>query len=95
MLERGCKSFVFLSRSGAAKPEAADLVRHLEESGAHVEVFCVDASDEKAVADVVSTVSAQRSIKGVVHAAMVLKVRYPVTVVSHATNMFRTVCTKQ
>ncbi|GJC78246.1 reducing polyketide synthase DEP5 [Colletotrichum liriopes] len=73
MLERGCRNFVFLSRSGTAKPEAADVVQHLQEAGANVDVFCVDASDETAVANVVSTVSAQGSIKGVVHAAMVLK----------------------
>ncbi|GKT49652.1 reducing polyketide synthase FUB1 [Colletotrichum spaethianum] len=73
MLERGCRNFVSLSRSGTAKLEAADVVQHLQESGANVDVFCVDASDETAVANVVSTVSAQGSIKGVVHAAMVLK----------------------
>ncbi|KAI0128332.1 putative polyketide synthase [Xylariales sp. AK1849] len=73
MLQRGCKNFVFLSRSGTAKPEAADVVGRLKESGANVQVFCVDASDEQAVADVVADVSSKQPIKGVIHAAMVLQ----------------------
>ncbi|ORY68265.1 putative polyketide synthase [Pseudomassariella vexata] len=73
MFERGCRNFVFLSRSGIKKPEAADVVERLKESGASVYVFCVDASDEKAVAGVVAEVSGKKPIKGVVHAAMVLE----------------------
>ena len=75
MLEHGCRNFVFLSRSGDDKPEAAEVVFHLREASASVEVFRTDASDEKAVADVVSTVSSTTRIRGVVHAAMVLQVR--------------------
>lgn len=75
MLERGCRNFVFLSRSGIAKPEAAHTVGRLEDSGASVQVFCVNASDEKAVGDVVADVSSKQPIKGVIHAAMVLEVR--------------------
>jgi NAD(P)-dependent dehydrogenase (short-subunit alcohol dehydrogenase family) len=74
MLQRGCKNFVFLSRSGTAKPEAADVVGRLQDAGATVQVFCVDASDEQAVAGVVADVSATKPIKGVIHAAMVLQV---------------------
>ncbi|OCL10070.1 putative polyketide synthase [Glonium stellatum] len=73
MLERGCKNFVFLSRSGADKAEAAEVVSQLQQSGASVHVFRVDASDEKAVAEVVSNVQAKMPIRGVVHAAMVLQ----------------------
>lgn len=74
MLERGCRDFVFLSRSGTAKAEAADVVAQLEQAGASVEVFKVDAADKKAVADVVTSVSSTRPIRGVIHAAMVLQV---------------------
>ena len=74
MFERGCRHFVFLSRSGTAKPEAADVVRRLQEAGADVQVCCVDACDEEAVTGVVAQVASQRPIRGVVHAAMVLQV---------------------
>ncbi|KAI1823680.1 putative polyketide synthase [Xylaria intraflava] len=73
MSEKGCKNFVFLSRSGVAKPEAAEVVRRLEQQGAEVRIFCVDAGDEAAVARVVAEVSSIRPIKGVIHAAMVLR----------------------
>jgi hypothetical protein len=76
MLERGCRNFVFLSRSGADKPEAAEVVSSLREAGASVQVFRADAGDEKAVAKVVSSVSSKTPIRGVVHAAMVLQVSY-------------------
>ncbi|KAH8196090.1 hypothetical protein TruAng_009746 [Truncatella angustata] len=73
MLQKGCRNFVFLSRSGTAKPEAADVVARLKEAGANVKVMCVDASNEQAVAGVVADVSASHPIKGVIHAAMVLQ----------------------
>ncbi|KAL4895733.1 ketoacyl-synt-domain-containing protein [Aspergillus ambiguus] len=73
MFEKGCKNFVFLSRSGTDKPEAAEVVRHLETDGATVQVFRVDAGNEKAVVEVVSKVQATIPIRGVVHAAMVLQ----------------------
>ena len=74
MMDRGCRNFVFISRSGADKPEAAEVVSNLLGAGASVQVFRADAADEKAVADVVSTVSSTTTIRGVVHAAMVLEV---------------------
>ncbi|KAH8589614.1 hypothetical protein B0O99DRAFT_522829 [Bisporella sp. PMI_857] len=73
MLERGCRNFVFLARSGATKPEAVEVVSRLTASGASVQVFSVDASDEKSVVDVVQRVSRRLPIRGVVHAAMVLR----------------------
>ncbi|KAI1109458.1 hypothetical protein F5Y14DRAFT_456029 [Nemania sp. NC0429] len=73
MFERGCRNFVFLSRSGAAKPEAVNMIGRLTASGASVQVFRVDASDKKAVAEVVQSVSRRLPIKGAVHAAMVLQ----------------------
>ncbi|KAI0205864.1 hypothetical protein F4808DRAFT_447810 [Astrocystis sublimbata] len=73
MLERGCRNFVFLSRSGAAKPEAVNMIGRLTTSGASVQVLQVDASDNKAVADAVQCVSRRLPIRGAVHAAMVLQ----------------------
>ncbi|KAI2041594.1 hypothetical protein LOZ39_001456 [Ophidiomyces ophidiicola] len=73
MFERGCRNFVFLSRSGTDKREAAEVVAQLQHAGASVQVFRVDASDEKAVAEVVSGIQSETPIRGVVHAAMVLQ----------------------
>ncbi|KAL8847079.1 MAG: hypothetical protein Q9221_007866 [Calogaya cf. arnoldii] len=73
MMERGCKNFVFISRSGADKPEAAQVTTLLQEAGASVRVFRADATVEEDVMAIVADVSATHQIRGVVHAAMVLK----------------------
>ncbi|KAF2710675.1 putative polyketide synthase [Pleomassaria siparia CBS 279.74] len=73
MLDHGCRHFTFLSRSGTDKPEAAHIVRSLQEEGASVEVFRTDASDALEVKRIVSMIHTDRPIRGVVHAAMVLK----------------------
>ncbi|RYO91715.1 hypothetical protein DL762_002044 [Monosporascus cannonballus] len=73
MIERGAKHFVFLSRSGADKPEAARVVAEITDKGASARVFRADASDEEAVRQIVGEVNKERPIRGVVHAAMVLK----------------------
>lgn len=75
MIERGARHFAFLSRSGTDKPEAAHLVENLQRAGAKTQVFRVDASDEHGVKQVVRTLNSERLVRGVVHAAMVLKVR--------------------
>lgn len=46
----------------------------MKNTGASVEVYRADVSNEKDVEEVVSAVSARRPIRGVVHAAMVLEV---------------------
>ncbi|KAF4334016.1 polyketide synthase [Fusarium beomiforme] len=70
MYDRGARDFVFLSRSGADKADAAV---HLLDAGAKVRVYrgdvCVKSDVEHLVADVTST----RPICGVIHAAMVLQ----------------------
>ena len=74
MMEKGCRNFAFISRSGADKPEAAKVVDTIRKVGASAQVFRADATMETDVAKVVSAVSAARPIRGVVHAAMVLQV---------------------
>lgn len=74
MVEKGCRHFAFISRSGADKPEAAKVVESIKEAGASAQVFRADATIETDVAKVVSAVNAARPIRGVVHAAMVLQV---------------------
>ncbi|KAF3389803.1 Lovastatin diketide synthase mokB [Talaromyces pinophilus] len=73
MLERGARDFVFLSRSGADKPDAAALVESIQKAGAKVQVFRGDAGIQADVDRAVSEVTATRNIRGVVHAAMVLQ----------------------
>ncbi|CAG8380102.1 unnamed protein product [Penicillium salamii] len=77
MASRGARHFIFLSRSGADKPEAAALVQELQEltwtqyAGLTVQVVRGDVSIREDVNRAI--LSAKHPIKGVVQAAMVLK----------------------
>ncbi|KAI1188567.1 hypothetical protein F5B17DRAFT_262823 [Nemania serpens] len=73
MMECGARHFAFVSRSGIDKPEAARLVVDIQRSGASTQVLRADAADEGAVAEIVASLQAERPIRGVVHAAMILK----------------------
>ena len=74
MRERGCSNFVFISRSGIDKAEAASVVQLLTDSGASVQVYRGDASNEKDVTRIITEVKKAYTIRGVIHAAMVLNV---------------------
>ena len=74
MMEKGCKNFAFIARSGADNPEAAKVVELINDAGAAAQVFRADATNDTDVAKAVSAISAARPIRGVVHAAMVLQV---------------------
>lgn len=74
MMEAGARRFTFLSRSGADAASAAECVRDLETAGAFVQVVRGDATSRADVVQAVKGVSSQNPIKGVVHAAMVLRV---------------------
>ncbi|KAM3427390.1 hypothetical protein MY4824_009476 [Beauveria thailandica] len=71
MVERGARRLVFLSRSGADRPEAVTLVSDLEAVGASPKVVCCDVTCKEAVASAVSDISFRYQVKGVIHAAMV------------------------
>ncbi|KAI3325985.1 putative polyketide synthase [Xylariaceae sp. AK1471] len=73
MMELGARHFTFISRTGADKPEAARVIRAIHKAGASARVFRADASDEEVVRKVAAQANAERPIRGVVHAAMVLK----------------------
>ncbi|KXJ87198.1 hypothetical protein Micbo1qcDRAFT_151968 [Microdochium bolleyi] len=73
MRERGCANFVFISRSGADKPDAARVVADLEQSGAAVSVYRGDAGNAADVDRILAEVRQSHPIRGVVHAAMVLQ----------------------
>ncbi|KAK2596119.1 hypothetical protein QQS21_006466 [Conoideocrella luteorostrata] len=75
MAECGAKHFAFISRSGADRPAAAQLVEDIRAIGAVPRVFRGDAtkvSDIKTAVDAITKGSEARRIRGVVHAAMVL-----------------------
>ena len=74
MMDRGARHFAFISRSGADKSEASQLIESITKAGAVPQVFRGDASNLGDVSRVVGAVTAERRIRGVVHAAMVLQV---------------------
>lgn len=74
MMEKGARRFAFLSRSGADSQQAAILVNDLKATGAAVEVIRGDVSIESDVQHAVKMISTEHPIRGVVQAAMVLKV---------------------
>lgn len=78
MISRGARNFIYLSRSAADKPEAAELVSELDEMSKlkkklDVHVVRGDVSKREDVARAIA-VAKGSPIKGVVQAAMVLKV---------------------
>lgn len=74
MMKHGARCFTFLSRSGADSPQAAHLVKDIETAGAIVHVVRGDATVRKDVDRAIAGVPASHPIKGVVQAAMVLRV---------------------
>ncbi|KAF1978064.1 lovastatin nonaketide synthase [Bimuria novae-zelandiae CBS 107.79] len=73
MMDRGARQFAFLSRSGADKPEAAQLIKSIADAGGVPQVYKGDASNLNDVAETVGAITAKYRIRGVVHAAMVLQ----------------------
>ena len=70
-MSRGARHFVFLGRSGADKPSAAQLVSRLEKAGATVGIARGDVSSAADVASAISTCLATgRRVGGVIQAAM-------------------------
>ncbi|KAI1080407.1 putative polyketide synthase [Whalleya microplaca] len=73
MMESGARRFTFLSRSGTDSKSAAKLVKDIEDAGAVVQVVRGDATSHEDVVRAVQGVPSEHPIKGVVHAAMVLR----------------------
>lgn len=71
MVERGARYLIFLSRSGADKPEAQLLMEELVGMGAEPDVIRCSVTDRDALLSTVENISMERPVKGVVHAAMV------------------------
>ncbi|KAF4954956.1 hypothetical protein FSARC_11985 [Fusarium sarcochroum] len=73
LAEHGAKNLIFVSRSGAAKPEAAALVERLEKAGVNVVVLRCDVSDyDKLSFGVHDALKTMPPIRGLIHGGMVL-----------------------
>ncbi|KAH8195328.1 hypothetical protein TruAng_010496 [Truncatella angustata] len=73
MMKLGARRFTFLSRSGADSKSAAKLVEDLQAAGAEIQIVRGDATSRSDVERAVAGVPSQYPIKGVIHAAMVLR----------------------
>ena len=74
MMERGARRFAFLSRSGTDSEQAAILVRDIEAAGVSVQVVRGDATSRDDVDRALKGIPAEYPVRGVVQAAMVLRV---------------------
>ncbi|KAI0115438.1 hypothetical protein GGR51DRAFT_546261 [Nemania sp. FL0031] len=71
MAERGARHLALISRRDVSRvPEASDFVKSLNGRGVHTECFACDVTQKDQVIDIINQLSACRSIKGVVHAAV-------------------------
>ena len=75
MMKKGARRFAFLSRSGTDSEQAAILVKDIEAAGITVQVIRGDATVKADVERAVNGIPAEAPIRGVVQAAMVLRVR--------------------
>ena len=73
MMKKGARYFAFLSRSGADPKQASILIKGLKASGANVQIFRGDAAVREDVEKAIKNVPADRPIRGVIQAAMVLR----------------------
>ena len=75
MVEAGARNMVFLSRSGTSKPAAQETIAILTAAGAKAKVYACDCGDAQQMRDTMKLCSEEfPPIKGVIQAAMVLKV---------------------
>nr|QIX11475.1 polyketide synthase [Cladonia metacorallifera]UUR48181.1 polyketide synthase 28 [Cladonia metacorallifera] len=71
MVDRGAKSVILLSRSGAQKPEAIQAVDEMKAEGAKVTVFACDVADRSRLKAVIEECTKTLPpIRGVIQAAM-------------------------
>ena len=76
MVRQGAKNIVFLSRSGAKKPEARITLDTLVKEGAKVAAYSCDIANADDVQNALRQCADEfPPIRGVVQGAMVLKVR--------------------
>jgi NADPH:quinone reductase-like Zn-dependent oxidoreductase len=78
MITKGARHIVLVSRSGQATGKVAQLIEEAKSSGAQIEVRPCDVSNRDQVEELIAkNLSGLPTIRGVVHAAMVLDVSLP------------------
>jgi hypothetical protein len=75
-MKKGTRNFAFLSRSGADSVQASLFVDELRATGATVQVFRGDAGVKPDNEQIINSVPSKQPIRGVIHAAMVLRVSH-------------------
>lgn len=78
MMKNGARRFAFLSRSGTDSAQAATLVKDIESTGVVVQVIRGDVTIVADIESAVKSIPTDYPIRGVIQAAMVLKVRITV-----------------
>lgn len=84
MSEKGARRFAFLSRSGTDSAQAKYLVDRLEQAGNICQVIRGDVTIQADVERAVQSIPAEYPIRGVVQAAMVLRVSSTIIARTHA-----------
>ena len=74
MMNRGAKHFNFMARSGTDSKQAAILVDDMRKAGASVQVTRGDVTVRADVEKALKSIPTEHPLRGVVHAAMVLRV---------------------
>lgn len=74
MAENGARHLCLMTRSGATTAEAKKALRDLEAMDCRVQLMQCDVGDSEAVDRAIQ--AAEAPIRGVIHAAMSLKVKY-------------------
>lgn len=75
MIRHGAQNIIFASRSGLTKPDALETVEYLKAQCSQIKVYKCDVSDAEQVKTMLSqSQNEMPPIRGVVQAAMVLKV---------------------
>lgn len=78
MVENGARNLVFVNRSGEAKEEACNSIKELELQGATVKICVCDIANKEQVKEAMEAVAKEMPpIRGVIQAAMVLRVSFP------------------
>lgn len=74
MADRGARNLIFVNRSGLANAASQATVQALEKKGVRVVVHACNVSDQAQVHSMVAELGGNvPPIRGVIHAAMVLK----------------------
>lgn len=73
LADHGAHHITLIGRSGVVNDEQKHVIAAFADKGVNVEVAACDAADEKMLAATLETLRKDRPIKGIVHAAMVLR----------------------